>query len=199
MSVMFSGANSFNQPIGQWETNQVTDMSVMFENAESFNKPIGQWETSQVTDMRHMFYGASSFNQRLSAWDVVSVTAAGYIFSNSGLQPVNYPCSTKWTELNTRSTNVEVRSDTNCSLCNQTGHYGTYDSTTCIACPVGYFQTDSHQDYCSTCARGKWSDVTGASSNVDCIDMETMVANHLAKTTCGTLRNEYNGRCLCLD
>ena len=51
---------SFNQPIGQWKTNQVTNMSYMFLNASSFNQPIGQWKTNQVTNMSRMFRGASS-------------------------------------------------------------------------------------------------------------------------------------------
>ena len=33
MSEMFSGAESFNQPLDNWDTSNVTDMCDMFENS----------------------------------------------------------------------------------------------------------------------------------------------------------------------
>ena len=48
MEKMFCEAIKFNQPIGGWNTSNVTDMSLMFSDAAAFNQPIGAWDTSDV-------------------------------------------------------------------------------------------------------------------------------------------------------
>ena len=60
-------------------TTNVTNMSYMFEWS-SFNQPIGNWDVSNVTDMSRMFHGATSFNQDISKWDVSKVTNVELIF-----------------------------------------------------------------------------------------------------------------------
>ena len=74
MSHMFSGATSFNQPIGDWDVSKVKDMSYMFFGAKSFNQPIENWNVSNVKNMQGMFWGAKAFNQSIGDWDVSNVT-----------------------------------------------------------------------------------------------------------------------------
>ena len=90
MSTMFGVANSFNQNIGSWNVTNVTNMSAMFYVATSFNQNIGSWNVSNVTDMSYMFYAASSFNQNISSWNVGNVTNMNYMFDTAGLDGANY-------------------------------------------------------------------------------------------------------------
>ena len=43
---MFSGATSFNQPLGNWNVSSIVTMVGMFDEAESFNQAIYDWNTS---------------------------------------------------------------------------------------------------------------------------------------------------------
>jgi surface protein len=63
MKVLFEGRKDFNDPIGNWDVSNVTDMFWMFWGAASFNQSLDSWNVSKVTTMEGMFCGASSFNQ----------------------------------------------------------------------------------------------------------------------------------------
>ena len=52
---MLAGAHKFNQPIGDWDVGNVTNMEQMFTNAYAFNQLIGDWDVSNVTTMGSMF------------------------------------------------------------------------------------------------------------------------------------------------
>jgi surface protein len=80
MTRMFFFAHQFSQPIGDWNVGKVTDMSEMFQDARVFNQPIGDWNVSNVRNMSFMFDGASFFNQPLNGWDVSNVTDTSYMF-----------------------------------------------------------------------------------------------------------------------
>jgi surface protein len=46
----------------------VTDMYRMFLNATSFNQPIGAWDTHNVTDMRDIFDGGCPIKESPPHW-----------------------------------------------------------------------------------------------------------------------------------
>jgi surface protein len=84
MELMFYKAKAFNQPIGNWNVSNVTNMDAMFWEAKSFNQPIGDWDVSKVTNMTDMFNGAIVFNQDIGDWDVSKVPIMTDMFNNSG-------------------------------------------------------------------------------------------------------------------
>jgi surface protein len=75
---LFTDATFFNQPIGNWNTSNVTRMggfnAGLFRNATSFNQDISNWDVSNVTSMEQIFDGATSFNQDIGSWNVSNVT-----------------------------------------------------------------------------------------------------------------------------
>ena len=100
MSYMFiyeCGLMQFNRNISQWDVSNVTNMSFMFGDATSFNQPIENWNTSNVTDMSYMFKNATSFNQDISSWSVDGVTNCADFSNNSPLTEANTPNFTNCT------------------------------------------------------------------------------------------------------
>ena len=52
---MFYYAGAFNQDIGGWAVENVTDMSHTFCMASAFDQPLNDWRVDKVTDMSGMF------------------------------------------------------------------------------------------------------------------------------------------------
>jgi len=75
MSSLFNPNNtsSFNQPIGNWDVSNVTDMEGMFRYANAFNQDLSNWDVSNVIDMNGMFYEAYAFNQPIGNWNMSNV------------------------------------------------------------------------------------------------------------------------------
>jgi surface protein len=57
----------------------------------NFNQPIGSWNTANVTDMASMFFDATAFNQNISSWNVNNVTLHTSFSTNSALTVGNTP------------------------------------------------------------------------------------------------------------
>ena len=91
MSRMFGNCETFNQPIGYWDTSSLTNMNAMFQLAYDFNQDLSNWDTSNATNIGFMFDRATSFDQNLGSWDVSSVTyAVNFMSSSHGISTSNY-------------------------------------------------------------------------------------------------------------
>ncbi|EJK72086.1 hypothetical protein THAOC_06419, partial [Thalassiosira oceanica] len=51
------GADTFNEPIGNWDTGSATNMESMFSQAQGFNQPLN-YDTSKVEDSIHQYMEA---------------------------------------------------------------------------------------------------------------------------------------------
>ena len=83
MGSLFSGKESFNDDISNWDVSNVTNMNNMFNNARIFDQNISSWDVSSVETMQSMFENARAFNQNIDVWDVSSVTNMSSMFYNA--------------------------------------------------------------------------------------------------------------------
>ena len=127
MSWMFSWANSFNQPIGDWDVKAVTDMSWMFALANSFNQPIGDWDVKSVTNMYYMFSLACS----MEGSNLPSVWKPEDVNLDYCLSCMNCPAN------GGECLNGFKRSDS--YLCNICPLGDTKINASCMACPSNPF------------------------------------------------------------
>ena len=116
-----SGNSTFNQPIGNWDVSNVTNMGGMFFGNSTFNQPIGKWDVSSVTDMGTMFYAATAFNQPIGNWDVSNVTDMGTMFTGPGIPKIGEEAATA---ILVNSFNQDISS---WDVSNVTNMYGMFD------------------------------------------------------------------------
>lgn len=88
---LFENRKAFNQNLNSWNTSSVTNMSAMFEGCYAFNQPLNNWNTSNVTDMSRMFFSVFNFNQPLNSWNTANVTNMSSMFEacTAFNQPLN--------------------------------------------------------------------------------------------------------------
>lgn len=93
MEGMFAEARSFNNggspSINDWNTAKLTNAVGMFSGAWAFNQPIGNWNTANLTTVTSqswpfgMFYDARAFNQNIGNWNVARLTSFYLMFAEA--------------------------------------------------------------------------------------------------------------------
>jgi len=62
----------FNRGLGCITCNK---MNRLFSGCETFNEPLNNWNVTNVKNMEGMFYNCKNFNQDLGYWNVSGVIA----------------------------------------------------------------------------------------------------------------------------
>lgn len=78
MSYLFTGYDSFNQDISNWDTSSVKNMEGMFMQPmalpSAFNQDISGWDVSNVENFSSMFVAHVDYDFDLSGWDTSSAS-----------------------------------------------------------------------------------------------------------------------------
>ena len=92
MLEMFKNCTSITEipNLNQWNLSTVRNMNFMFEGASSFNQDISQLNVSNAKEMKGLLKGATAFNQNLGSWIIKGGALLNDIFSDSGMDCVNY-------------------------------------------------------------------------------------------------------------
>lgn len=92
MLEMFKNCTSITEipNLNQWNLSTVRNMNFMFEGASSFNQDISQLNVSNAKEMNGLLKGATAFNQNLGSWIIKGGALLNDIFSDSGMDCVNY-------------------------------------------------------------------------------------------------------------
>ena len=172
---MFYKANSYNQPLADWDTSRVTSLSEMFSVAYAYNQPLADWDTSRVTSLSQMFSVAYAYNQPVADWDVSNVASFQDMFSYARV--FNQPLA----DWDMSSAQNLARMLTDASKFNQTpwcspswaaspfpknGYTGVIDGRI-VCCPNAAYY-DAASTNCTSCPSG-WVSESGARSCEQCV------------------------------
>ena len=91
MSNMFYECENFNQPLGNWNTQNVKDMSCMFYGCKSFNFPLWNWNINNVSYCWGMFNNCESFKENLNTWNLPRNYEFKEMFEGCNIPKENLP------------------------------------------------------------------------------------------------------------
>eukprot|EP00392_Amoebophrya_sp_AT5.2_P001225 g1227.t1 len=96
MDGLFAGALQFNQPLNRWDVSRLKSAARMFQNAAAFDQPLDRWKTSSLKDVGSMFQGAAAFNQQLGGWDMSRCEGDDLISMFEGARTFNDATIGQW-------------------------------------------------------------------------------------------------------